>query len=169
MTADEFGVPESLLGPVPEDEYRLVGRIVTVAPLVEVTLYDFVTELKQAPQNRYAGESAAALLKQAETALNAGAFRQDYVDLARPVLAKLQEAFELRNAVVHGVRPAQPSGPGLAWRPARPKQRSDPSTPIVAVRVTLADLSALVLELVALQAQLSDLRVRSYGARLPLP
>lgn len=43
----EFGVPDTLFGPVPEQEYRLVGRIVTIAALVEVNLYDLLTELEQ--------------------------------------------------------------------------------------------------------------------------
>lgn len=168
MTVDEFGVPESLFGPVPEAEYRLVGRLVTVAALVAVNLYDLVTELEQVHQTRYAGEQVAILLKRTEAAVNAGAFPKDYADLARPVLVRAREAFDLRNAVVHGVRPVQPLGPGLPWRLARPKQRSDPRTPVVAVRVTLPDLAALVVELVDLQAELSDLRVRSYWARLPV-
>lgn len=168
MTVDEFGVPEDLFGPVPEDEYRLVGRIVTVAALVEVNLYDLLTELEQVPQSRYAGEPAATLLKRVEDVVGSLAFREDYVALARPVLLRAREAFELRNAIVHGVRPVQDSGPGLAWRPVRPKQRVDPGTPIVSVLVTSAEMAALVLELVALQAAFADLRVRSYGARLPV-
>lgn len=168
MTVDEFGVLESLFGPVPEDEYRLVGRIVSLAALVEVTLYDLVTELEQVHPSRYAGEQVATLLKHAEAAVETGAFRKDYADRARPVLVRAREAFDLRNSIVHGVRPVQPFGPGLAWRLVRPKQRSDPRTPVVAIRVTLPDLAALVVELVDLQAELSDLRVRSYGARLPV-
>lgn len=38
MTVDEFGVPDGFFRRVPEDDYRLVGRIATVAALVEVTL-----------------------------------------------------------------------------------------------------------------------------------
>lgn len=168
MTVDEFGVPENLFGPVPENEYRLVGRIVTVAALVEVNLYDLLNELEHVSQTRYAGEQATTLLKKAESVVGAGSFRADFVARARPVLARARKAFELRNAIVHGVRPVQDSGPGLAWRPVRPKQRVDPGTPIVSVGVTSAEMADLVLELVALQAAFTDLRVRSYGARLPV-
>lgn len=168
MSLDEFGVPDQLFGVVPEDEYRLVGRVVTVAALVEVTLNDLLTELEQVPQTQYAGQQAGAMLKRAEAVIGAGGFRADYVTRARPVLACARKVFEQRNAIVHGVRPVQDSAPGLAWRPVRLRQRPEPGSPIVAVSFTLEDLAALVVELVDLQAELADLRVRSSGARLSI-
>jgi len=62
MRVDDFGIPDTMFGPVPEAFFAMVGRVVMVASLLDLRFLDLLTELEQAPQDKHAGRPASDLV-----------------------------------------------------------------------------------------------------------
>lgn len=54
---DRFGVPDNMFGPMPEDFYSAVGRVVLIAALLEVKLVDLLNTLDRVPQTTHARQA----------------------------------------------------------------------------------------------------------------
>lgn len=62
-TPDAFGVPGNTFGPVPEEFYAVVGRIVMVSAILELGLWDLTQALDRTkPQSEHAGKPASQLI-----------------------------------------------------------------------------------------------------------
>ncbi|MDX6256473.1 MAG: hypothetical protein QOJ11_2807 [Frankiales bacterium] len=109
-----------MFGPVPEEFYGLLGRVVMVTSLLELWLLDLATTLHEVPQDKYAGEAGAkviALCRQRVTD-----------DDGRATLDRVSTALDERHELVHSLWVHGPDG-AFAWRPRSEKHRADASNP----------------------------------------
>ena len=49
---DSFGVPVNMFGPISDEMFGVIGRVVAVASLVELNAIDLVTRIDCVPQRR---------------------------------------------------------------------------------------------------------------------
>ncbi|MFX0578417.1 hypothetical protein [Nocardia nepalensis] len=153
---DRFGVPDNMFGPMPEDFYSAVGRVVLIAALLEVKLVDLLNTLDRVPQTTHAGKHGAELVKSALKSLESTnpALR----DQGKTVLVEALDALDRRNDVVHNVWTAPTSDAAYGWRAVHRRLRSEPHQPHVGTTMSLTDLSDFIGQLIRLVAQIDDLR-----------
>jgi len=143
---DEFGLPDSAFGRLPDWFFPAVGRVVAVSALLENKAQVLAETLANYPQDtltlttsarvRKIGVEAAAQIDAANSASavdpigsQVGAFFDEVVDL-----------LDRRNSVVHAIWPAQAGEEQFGWRP--PRRAKDNETRITAdnTRARLTDL-----------------------------
>lgn len=153
---DRFGVPDNMFGPMPEDFYAAVGRVVLIAALLDVKLADLLNTLDRVPQTTHAGKHGAELVKSALKSLESThpALR----DPGEAVLVEARDALDRRNDVVHNVWTAPTSDTAYGWRAVHRSKRSEPHQPHIGTTMALADLSDFIRRLVRLVPQIDDLR-----------
>lgn len=101
--SDQWGVPVRMFGPVEEDFYGLVGRVVLLSTLLEDRLHVFFCALSGAPQSQLAAAPGAILIKQCSRRLDR--LPADRRSEASTVLIEAEEALRRRNEVVHSLWP----------------------------------------------------------------
>lgn len=129
MSADSFGIPDSLLGPHPEQFYGALGRMVALSALLENELLTLHQALMGSQQNEHTKLSAADLVSGSKTRTvelgRAERLGPQAVDEISGFLAHASELLAARNDYVHNVWPAQPDGRLFGWRPQRNKDSGD--------------------------------------------
>jgi hypothetical protein len=105
---DQYGVPDNMFGHVPEEFYGMVGRVVMVAAVLEMRLWDLATTLDGFDQQKHAGKSAKQLEEVCRPLL---AGQQDPVlrEQGDHLLVRVREALNDRNDVVHSLWPSPAS------------------------------------------------------------
>jgi hypothetical protein len=102
--ADEFGVPQGLLGPHPPDVWGAIGRTVALAALLEDRLIALLQTLTLSEQSAYATLRPTQVIE-----VLRGQEPPDDPAWAEWAtwLTRAADAFEWRNHVVHNLWPAQ--------------------------------------------------------------
>lgn len=127
-TIDEFELPASILGPLPDWFYPALGRVVAVSALLENKAQVLAETLAHSPQDSLTMTSVAKLRKIAISAAiridsaNAGSVQSTVDPISAPVSEFFDEVVRLldrRNGVVHAIWPAQPGEQQFGWRPRR--------------------------------------------------
>lgn len=160
---DEFGLPLSLFGTLPDWFFPALGRVVAVSALLENSAQVLVETLAGFPQDTLSMAPIADLKKNA-----LGAAEQ--IDLANadsgadPVKPAVTDFFDRtahlldrRNGVVHAIWPAQPGEEQFGWRSARPGKATG-------VRVTADNTLAKVTDLIRQESELILAWNRLHGA-----
>lgn len=163
--SDTCGIPDNMFGPVPEQFFGLLGRIVMVTSLLELRVLDLLTELEQIPQQVHAGRPGAELIKACRRRL--GDYDPAFAEAAAAVLDRVRDALHRRNAVVHSIWPAPRAESAYGWRPLPKGQRQRASSwlPYQSLEVSAAQLRELVAGCVAMVDDLDRLRGDAYRAR----
>lgn len=113
-TADEFGVPSSLLGIHPEEFYGAVGRVICLTALLEDRLLALLLAIRRAPRSKYVKKPVSEILKElrSDTTSPFWVGFADYLDRA-------EKAIAFRNDIAHNLWPAQGDGTVFGHRPDR--------------------------------------------------
>lgn len=164
---DRFGVPESMFGPVPDDFYAVVGRIVLVATLVEDRTLTVLWALDDAPQDTHAGRSASEIRREitGRVSNHAAVLGNDLVNDLTSLLADLSEASERRNAVVHSLWPNPSDELAQGWRSVRQPRGAEPRSEISWTLTSLDGLRKDLTELIELHERLVMLANKVWGVR----
>jgi hypothetical protein len=146
--SDRYGIPDNYVGQVEDDFFGIVGRIVMLASLVELKLFDLLCTLDFKPQDQHAGKPAGEMIKQCRDQLEAheAALR----DTAVALLDRVAAALEQRNSVVHSAWPNPTLDRAFGWRPGRPRRQSDDGRWTVEIETDELKLTEVIAELVLL-------------------
>jgi len=111
---DGFGVPDSLLGPHPEEFYGAVGRVVCLTALLEDRLLALLLAIRRAPRSKYVKKPVSGILKELRGATGSPSWSgfAGYLD-------KAEKATAFRNDIAHNLWPAQGDGTLFGHRPDR--------------------------------------------------
>jgi hypothetical protein len=159
---DEYGIPDNMLGSIPEPYFALLGRIVAVAGLLEIQIAHLHASLGTAPQDKSFGLDSGRALRDIFTALNV-----EGPVLARPTMddearretrlltENLRDAMYRRNEFLHGPWTESHGGQIYSWRalPTSQKKKAVGETstsPTAGEYVDEADLQEFLRHLVAL-------------------
>lgn len=123
---DPWDIPESLFGPVPEEFYAVVGRVTMLAALVDDMLLRLAWSLTDAVQSVHSGKSGG-LLEEVCRAAVVG-FSVELATDVETTLDEVNEARQLRNAVVHSVWPNPTVDGAFGWRAVIPKKNDGQQT-----------------------------------------
>ncbi len=140
---DEFGVPSSVTGDHPEKFYSMLGRIVSLAAILENKTLGFYQDLVGGSQDDFIELSISALIDRSLGELHRlpsadAAFAEQWLIEAKVISCR-------RNDYVHSLWPAQGDGKLFGWRRRR---MTDETTKIV--KLTMDDMYADLHRLVAL-------------------
>jgi hypothetical protein len=140
---DDFGVPLNITGRHPEEFYSMLGRIVSLAAILENKTLGFYQDLVGGTQDEYIELSISVLIKNSLEELH----RLPAADaqFARQWLTEARGISNRRNDYVHSLWPAQGDGKLFGWRKRRTK---DGTTKIV--KLTMKDMHSDLQRLVAL-------------------
>jgi len=168
---DRFGVPDSMIGSVPEDFYAVVGRIVLVATMVEDRTLMVLWALDDATQDTHAGRSASDIRREVATRAtkHAAVLGDDLVSHLGKVLADLTDASARRNALVHSLWPNPTEELAQGWRSTRQPKGVEPRSVIAWTLTSLGALKNDLAELVELQEGLVMLANKVWAARGNVP
>lgn len=144
--ADRYGIPETMFGPVDDEFYGLMGRIVMMATLVEDRVLMLLWSIDDQPQPTHAGKPFRQLARLIEARLE-GLPASVRSDITR-VVTRASDAMNRRNALVHSLWPNPTLEQAQGWRSKRlPKGDVDRSeivwTPTSA-SVMASDLAELI-------------------------
>lgn len=140
-----------MFGPISDEMFGAIGRVVAVASLVELNAIDLIAQIDCVPQTATAGKSLAALLEQREKAKEP-ALPSDVVAL----LGQVMEALDKRNAVAHGLWTVSYDGSTFRWRPVIKRKRKAPHISTLDDTVTIDDMRSLIGCLVDLSSHLKS-------------
>lgn len=140
---DEFGVPLNITGRHPERFYSMLGRIVSLAAILENKTLGFYQDVVGGTQDDFIELSLSALIAKSLKELHR--LPEADAELARQWLSEAQAISSRRNDYVHSLWPAQGDGKLFGWRRRRMK---DGTTKIV--ELTMDDMGADLQRLVAL-------------------
>lgn len=150
--ADRFGIPETMFGPVDDEFYGLIGRIVMMATLVEDRILALLWSVDDQPQPTHAGKPFSQLKSLIDARMD-GLPPTLRSDIAR-VLKRASDAMSRRNALVHSLWPNPTLEQAQGWRSKRlPKGNPDRSE-IVWTPTSAADMASDLAELMALQDEI---------------
>jgi hypothetical protein len=140
---DEFGMPLGITGRHPERFYLMLGRIVSLAAILENKTLGFYQDLVGGTQDDFIELSISALIAKSVAELHRlpGAD----AEFARQWLSEAKAISSTRNDYVHSLWPAQGDGKLFGCRRRRMK---DGTTKIV--KLTMDDMKADLTRLVAL-------------------
>lgn len=149
---DEYGIPNNWFGPVEERFYAMVGRVVMVANVVELRLFDLLSELDREHAQDFAGRPVGWVIKECRQRLSSHdqALRSVGLDL----LGRVGTALADRNAIVHSLWPR----PTYRWRMVDKKRRPATGEPIVGVATTEEEQRELIRRFVSLEEELNRFR-----------
>jgi hypothetical protein len=140
---DQFGVPLNVTGRHSENFYSMLGRIVSLAAILENKTLGFYQDLAGGTQDDFIELSISALIAKSLAELHR--LPEADADFARQWLSEAMAISSRRNDYVHSLWPAQGDGKLFGWRRHRMK---DGTTKIV--RLTLDDMHADLQRVVAL-------------------
>lgn len=152
---DQYGVPDNMFGHVPEEFYGMIGRVVMVAAVLEMRLWDLATNLDGHDRQKHAGKSAKQLEEVCRPLL---AEQQDPVlrEQGDHLLVRVREALNDRNDVVHRLWPSTRLDEAFGWRPVRSTLRDVPHGSTRAVRKAAPDMRRLIVRLAELVGDLGE-------------
>jgi hypothetical protein len=158
-SSDRYGIPGNYFGHVDDDFYGVVGRIVMLASLVELKLFELLCTLDGQPgaHERYAGKPAGAVITECQRLL---ANERDLQGTGIALLDRAKSALEVRHGVVHNAWPYPSLEQAYGWRPAPLRLRSDDGQWITDVETNQGELRTLITQLVELVEELPAFRQR---------
>lgn len=156
---DPYGIPDNMFGPVPEEFFAVLGRVVMVAAMLELQILDLLTVLEHATQDKHAGRPVGQLLEECRTRL--GKSEAELCDPAMLVLNRAAVALETRNEVVHSLWPSPSLVAAYGWRPVIKKKRSQPDQPNASIATSVPELGALIERIVALVEEVAEVSARA--------
>jgi hypothetical protein len=165
---DGFGVPNNMLGKVPENFYGLLGRVVSITALMEAKLDDLVGTLTDKVQSKFAGQDTGRALSMArrmfifplaERPSTPYRVAKEALDLLDRVEALAHE----RNSVVHSVWPGVSLDDVRGWRHTPKKQRPDEVTWTTWYETDEIDLVTFINRLATATEELIVIRQRLDG------
>ena len=148
---DNFGVPGNMFGPITEEMFGAIGRVVAITSLVEMNAVDLITMIDHLSQTETAGKSISAVLNQRKQAKKP-ALPTDVVAL----LTEVTDALDERHAVAHGLWTVSLDGSTFLWRPVVEAKRVASHIPTVGDTMTIDDMRLLIGRLVNLSARLKS-------------
>jgi hypothetical protein len=148
---DNFGVPGNMFGPISEEMFGAIGRVVAITSLVEMNAVDLITMIDRLPQTQTAGKSISAVLNQRKQAQKS-ALSADVVAL----LTEVADALDERHAVAHGLWTVSLDGSTFLWRPVVEAKRVASHIHTVGDTMTIDDMRSLIGRLVDLSARLKS-------------
>ena len=101
-----------MFGPISDEMFGAIGRVVAITSLVEMNAVDLITMIDRVPQTENAGKSISSVLNERRQAKKP-ALPAD-VEL---LLNEVTEALDERHAVAHGLWTVLLDGPTFLWRP----------------------------------------------------
>ena len=141
--SDDFGVPDTLLGPLPEDFYAGVGRAVALSALLEDRIRALLQQLGDVSQASYHKVGAHDLVKHLRKECSARAADPDWSTFS-DFLDRADAVFTYRNDLAHNLWPAQADGSLYGHRVDRASgERTH-------INTSMADLRGVIGELVSL-------------------
>lgn len=149
MSSDPFGLPPTILGPLPDEFFGAVGRIVCVCAVLEQQVSTLRHTLARAEQGAFTHQPVSKQIQEARSL--ATVLAADHRNRVHEFLAAAEQAFEERNSVVHSAFPAQDSGRLMGHRPVRDRSVTDGSaqwtvTSVDGLKRLIGRLSRLVLD-----------------------
>ncbi|MBZ5735140.1 hypothetical protein K8Z61_11605 [Nocardioides sp. TRM66260-LWL] len=124
MRVDAFGVPDTLLGPLPDEFYGAVGRIICLSALLENKMLSLYQALTGSQQDEHTRLPLSELVNRCSAVVSA-AGPSDTRDRMSTYLVLVDSATKDRNDYAHNLWPAQPDGQFFGWRPGRATRASD--------------------------------------------
>ncbi|RYU15551.1 hypothetical protein [Nocardioides iriomotensis] len=152
---DQYGVPESMFGPVPEEFYGLVGRVVMVSTLVEDRTLMLLWALDDQPQPTHAGKPFWQLRQLIEQRLDDVA--SDLRAEIAAVMSRVSEAMDRRNGLVHSLWPNPSLEEAQGWRSKRVPNGTPGGSEIVWTPTSEQAMAGDLLELVELNDEIARL------------
>ncbi len=146
---DTFGVPGNMFGPISEEMFGAIGRVVAIASIVDMNAVDLITMIDRLPQTETAGKTISAVLNQRKQAKKP-ALPADVVAL----LNEVTDALDERHAVAHGMWTVSLDGSTFRWRPVVEAKRIASHIPTVGDTMTIDDMRLLIGRLVDLSTRL---------------
>ena len=140
-----------MFGPISDEMFGAIGRVVAITSLVEMNAVDLITMIDRVPQTENAGKSISSVLNERKQAKKP-ALPAD-VEL---LLNEVTEALDERHAVAHGLWTVPDDGPTFLWRPVVEKKRVASHVPTVGDAMTIDDMRLLIGRLVNLSARLKS-------------
>lgn len=140
-----------MFGPISEEIFGAIGRVVAITSLVEMNAVDLITMIDGVPQTETAGKSISAVLDERNKAKKP-ALPSDVGAL----LAEVTDAQQERHAIAHGMWTVSLDGSTFLWRPVVESKRLEPHNPTVGETMTIDDMRVLIGRLVDLSARLKS-------------
>ena len=141
---DEFGVPDTLFGPLPDGFFPALGRAIAVSALLEDLLRELLQQLRNEPQDSYSTTGALGLVEELRKEASARATQPDWATFEN-FLSRVEKSLVYRNHLAHNLWPAQPDGSLYGHRLERKSgERMHVRTSMAELRTVLADLVSLV-------------------------
>jgi hypothetical protein len=120
VTPDRFGVPPNLMGRHPEEFFSILGRIVSLAAILENKILVFYQYLVGRRQDEHTGLFVGQLIANALQELHR--LPQADRELAEEFLLEAKAITDKRNHYVHNLWPAQGDGRLFGWRAVSKKR-----------------------------------------------
>lgn len=156
---DQYGVPESMFGPVPEEFYGLVGRVVMLSTLVEDRMLMLLWAMDDKPQPTHAGKPFWQLQQLIEQRIDS--MGRDLHAEITDVVARVAAAMDRRNGLVHSLWPnptleeaqgwrskrvpkGTPGGSEIVWTPTSARAMTDDIAELIALNDAIVRLANLV-------------------------
>jgi hypothetical protein len=146
MSVDRFGVPDYFFGAHNEDFFGAIGRIASLAALIEHQALTIYQTLMNLPQTTGTLLSATQLIDKASKALTAAGDDENQTTLLQ-YFSDVDAALRKRNGYIHSLWPAQPANVLFGWRPTRAKT-APADKPNDAIQTNLEGLKAFISTLV---------------------
>lgn len=150
--ADRYGIAETLFGPVDDEFYGLMGRIVMVATLVEDRVLMLLWSVDTEPQPTHAGKpfrQLTTLIRDRIEGLPDGV-RSDIA----AVVTRASDAMDRRNEFVHSLWPNPTLEQAQGWRSKRLPKGTDQHSEIVWTSTSAGAMASYLIELVALHDEI---------------
>lgn len=149
---DQYGVPESMFGPVPEEFYGLVGRVVMLSTLVEDRILMLLWALDDEPQPTHAGKPFWQLRQLIEQHVDSLA--SDLRAEIANVVSRVAAAMDRRNGLVHSLWPNPTLEQAQGWRSKRVPKGTPGDSEIVWTPTSARAMTDDIVELTALNDEI---------------
>ncbi|GEA82359.1 hypothetical protein [Cellulomonas uda] len=137
---DPWGVPDRMLGPIPDGFYGAVGRVVTLSALLEDRLRALLQAVRHAPQTAHAKDAPGRFIP--ELRRQAAKLGPDWARLAG-YLDDVDAALERRNVLVHNLWQSK-DGHFYGHRLDRTPKRASATTTLDELHADIAELVRLI-------------------------
>jgi hypothetical protein len=128
MEPDPYGIPYNVLGPLDPELPALIGRIVTLAALLEARVSSLRSGLAQEPEAEFAGLQIGANLPECrKKAVALDGRLGDLGPSLGQLLDRIENASSLRNELVHRVWAKTGLVEWAGWKPLPARQRDSPA------------------------------------------
>lgn len=151
---DSFGVPGNMFGPITDEMFGAIGRVVAITSLVEMNAVDLITMIDRGKQTATAGKALSAVINERKQAKRPAL----PTDVTR-LLSEVKEAQDERHAVAHGLWTISLDGSTFLWRPVVDSKRTAPHNPTIGETVTIEEMLALIQRLIDLSKRLKERQV----------